>query len=500
MDILSDALMLSRLQFALVIIFHFLFVPLSIGLGLITALMETRHYRSGDPKDKAATHFWAKIFTTTFAIGVATGITMEFSFGTNWADYARYVGDIFGAPLAAEALLAFFLESVFLGIVLFGRKKVSKKFYLASTWLVFGGAALSALWILIANSWMQTPAGFEIAADGSRAILNNFWAAAFNPSTVPRYLHTVDSLLILGSFCAMAVGAWYLKKGINIEHGKRFVKTGLIVGIVTVVLMLPFAHLQATAVAEEQPSKLAAMEGQYQDGAVPLSLFGWVDDATQTTHTFISIPGGTSFLASWNFNTPYPGLNTLKHAVTSFAAYDGVKLQSYQGGTPPVNLTFQAYHLMVALYFLLIVWLILAGVGLKKANKGKINKVLFGFVVFGPLIPFLCIQSGWLVAEVGRQPWVVYNLLLTADGVSPIVSSPELIITILLFIIFYVILFIAWLRIVLGLIKRGPEAAVPASASDEPVLIAASADPVVMPINEAPDTKTPDDNEPKGGE
>lgn len=190
MELFTDVVFLSRLQFALCVAFHFLFVPMSIGLGLILAVSETRYYKTRDPKDAAAAHFWTKIFTVTFAVGVATGITMEFSFGTNWANYSRFVGDIFGAPLAAEALLAFFLESCFLGVLLFGRKKVSKKFYLVSAWLVWIGSCLSALWILIANSWMQTPAGYEIAADGSKAIITNFWEAAFNPSTAARYFHT----------------------------------------------------------------------------------------------------------------------------------------------------------------------------------------------------------------------------------------------------------------------------------------------------------------------
>ena len=187
MDIFSDAVLLSRIQFALTVAYHFIFVPLSIGLALILAINETKYFRSRTDENAAASRFWVKIFTATFVVGVATGITMEFSFGTNWADYARFVGDIFGAPLAAEALLAFFLESVFLGVLLFGRKRVSPKFYLVSAWLVFLGSCLSALWILIANSWMQTPAGAELAADGTKAVLTDFFAAAFNPSLYPRY-------------------------------------------------------------------------------------------------------------------------------------------------------------------------------------------------------------------------------------------------------------------------------------------------------------------------
>jgi cytochrome d ubiquinol oxidase subunit I len=452
MDFL-DPVILSRLQFAITVIFHFLFVPLSIGLGLFVALAETRYYKTRDPKDKAATKFWAKIFTTTFIIGVATGITMEFSFGTNWANYSRYVGDIFGAPLAAEALLAFFLESVFLGVVLFARAKISPKLYLVSTWLVFGGSALSALWILIANSWMQTPAGYVDL--GTKAEISDFWGAALNPSTVARYLHTVDSVIILASFCVIAIGAYYLLRKKHVDAGKKFMKTGITVGIIAVVLMLPFAHLQAKVVAEQQPAKLAAMEGQVEDGPVAFTFFGWVDENGQAVGP--AIPGFTSFLATFDSTTVYPGLKTTENAV-DFSAYPGVLADSYQGGNPPVGLTFQAYHLMVAFYVLLIAWLIISGLVLKGANKGKQpNKIALYLLVFGPLIPFLCIQAGWIVAEVGRQPWVVYNLLLTADGVSPVVSAPELIITILLFLVFYTVLFIAWLRLVLGYIKKGPQ-------------------------------------------
>ena len=456
MDFFSDAVLLSRFQFAMCIFFHFLFVPLSIGLGLFLALAETRYYKSRDPRDKAVTKFWAKIFTTTFIIGVATGITMEFSFGTNWANYSRYVGDIFGAPLAAEALLAFFLESVFLGIVLFARNKVSPKMYLASTWLVWAGSALSALWILIANSWMQTPAGFEDL--GVKAEITDFWAAALNPSTIARYLHTVDSLIILGAFSVMAIGAYYLLRKRKIDYGKRFIRTGLIVGVIAVVLMLPFAHLQATVVARYQPAKLAAMEGQWEDGAAPMTLIGWVDEETQTTKG-IAIPGITSFLASFNFSTVYPGLNTTANAVDfSTEEYPGVKVDSYKGGNPPVNVVFQAYHLMITLYFLLVVWLVIAGLTLRGIGKGKKpSRVVLYLLTFGPLIPFICIQTGWMVAEIGRQPWVVYNLLRTADAVSPVVGANQLLITISLFILFYAILFVAWLRIVLKQIKKGPQ-------------------------------------------
>ncbi|MDR3053410.1 MAG: cytochrome ubiquinol oxidase subunit I [Coriobacteriales bacterium] len=453
MELLTDVAFLSRLQFALTVIFHFLFVPLSIGLGLFVAVSETRYYRSKDPKDKAATKFWAKLFTTTFIIGVATGITMEFSFGTNWANYSRFVGDIFGAPLAAEALLAFFLESVFLGIVLFAREKISAKLYLVSAWLVWIGSALSALWILIANSWMQTPAGYAVVPDGSKAEITDFWAAALNPSTVARYLHTVDSLLILGSFVVIAVGAYYLLRKKNIDFGKKFLKMGLVVGSITVVAMLPFAHMQAVVVAEEQPAKLAAMEGQWEDGPADMAFFGWVDEANGTT-TALTLPGLTSWLATGDANAIYPGLNTVENGPVDLSAYAS-KVDSYPGGIPPVNLTFQAYHIMIILWGAMILWLIFGWLVLKKETLQK-NKFLLYLLVFAPLVPFIAIQAGWMVAEIGRQPWVVYGLLLTDDAISYAVSSVEILITIVLFVVFYLILFVGWLRIVLKQIKVGP--------------------------------------------
>ena len=406
---------------------------------------------------------------------------MEFSFGTNWANYSRFVGDIFGAPLAAEALLAFFLESVFLGVVLFAREKISPKLYLVVTWVVWFGSMLSALWILIANSWMQTPAGFEVLPDGSKAVITDFLAAALNPSTVPRYLHTVDALLILGSFCVMAVGAYYLLRRRTPEQiawGRQFLKTGLIAGIVTVVLMLPFAHMQAAQVAETQPAKLAAMEAQWEDGPVGFALEGVADEKSGTSALLeLPIPGFTSFLATGDFNTVYPGLNTLKDGPVDLGSYEGVKVDSYAGGIPSVNVTFQAYHIMVLLFGAMVVWLILAALLLRKANRdgATVSKALAYLVVFGPLVPFLAIQAGWVVTEVGRQPWVVYGLLLTNDAISMSVSAVEILITIALFIVFYAVLFVAWIRIVLGMIKKGPELEAAAGTASKAAATKASA-------------------------
>ena len=455
MDFLADPVLLARIQFALTAMYHFIFVPLSIGLGLIVAVFETKYYRSQKPEDAAASRFWIKVFTATFALGVATGITMEFSFGTNWADYARFVGDIFGAPLAAEALLAFFLESVFLGVLLFGRKKVGKKFYLASAWLVWFGSCLSALWIIIANSWMQTPAGAKLSADGTQAILTDFIAAAFNATTIPRYLHTVDALLIMGAFMALAIGAWYLKKGRHTEFALKTVRVASCIALITTVLMVAFAHQSAVAVAEQQPTKFAMMEGAYETEAMPLYAIGWVDEENQEVITPLAIPGGTSFLASWDFNKEYPGLNDL--------AASGVYGNDFTEETVdelPVNAVFQSYHLMVVMFGLIALTTILAFIFTYRKGRIKNMRWLQNLAIISPLFPFLAIQGGWVTAEIGRQPWVVYPAASSPDGVSLLtgeanslaVSSPELALTITLFCLIYLFLIIGWARIVIHLI------------------------------------------------
>ncbi len=450
-----DPVLLGRIQFTLTAVYHFIFVPLSIGIGLIMAIFETKAFRSGSDKDAAAARFWVKLFTVTFAVGVATGITMEFSFGTNWADYSRFVGDIFGAPLAAEALLAFFLESVFLGVLLFGRGRVGKKFYLASAWLVWFGSCLSALWILIANSWMQTPAGAELAADGSRAVITDFLAAAFNPSTLPRYGHTVTALLVMGAFVAMAIGGYYLLKKRHQDFAMKAVKIGSIVGIVATCGLLFFAHSSAVEVAEEQPTKLAMMEGMYDSEVPPLYAFGWVDEESQEVLSPIAIPGGTSFLATGTWDTEYMGLNELAET----EQYADLSVEDL-----PVNLVFQSYHLMVMLFGLILITVVLALI-FQRGGKLKDKRWLQRLLFVSPLFPFLAIVTGWVTAEIGRQPWVVYPStsgpegvsLLTSDAISQSVSSVEVLVTIVLFTLIYLFIFVAYVRIVAHFIKKGPD-------------------------------------------
>ncbi|MDR1088944.1 MAG: cytochrome ubiquinol oxidase subunit I [Coriobacteriales bacterium] len=454
MELLTDPIFLARFQFAATVIFHFVFVPLSIGIGLMMALNETRYYRTRDPKDAGATGLWVKIFAACFIVGVATGITMEFSFGTNWADYARFVGDIFGAPLAAEALFAFFLESVFLGILIFGRNRVSPRFYMVSAWLVWFGSCLSALWILIANSWMQTPAGGELSADGSRAVITDFFAAAFNPSLASRYFHTVFSVLAVGAFIAMAISAWYMYKKRHPEFALRTMRTGSVVGIVAMCLLLVSAHASAVVVSEEQPTKFALMEGMYDSEVPPLYLAGWVDEATQEVFG-LGIPGGSSFLATGTWDTEFEGLNELAQT----QEFDGMVVEE-----APANLVFQSYHIMVLLFGVIMIVLILALVFSFRGGTITSKKWLQRLLIISPVFPMLAIQAGWLTAEYGRQPWVVYPsttgpeglTLLTANGVSQAVSAPEILITLLLFTVVYTLIFIALIRVVFKFIRQGP--------------------------------------------
>ncbi len=466
MDIFADQVLLSRIQFALTASYHFIFVPITIGIGLIMAIFVTRAYRTKDAEDDALARMWVRIYTATFAIGVATGITMEFSFGTNWANYSRFVGDIFGAPLAAEALFAFFLESIFLGFIIFGRNKIKPGLYVASAWLTFAGSALSALWILIANSWMQTPAGAMLSPDGNEAWITDFFAAAFNPSTLPRYAHTVLALLVMGAFVTIAVAAWYMHKGRNSRAANAMLRVGGVVGVISVAFLLVAAHASAVEVWEQQPTKLAMMEGQYETEAPELSAFGFVDEESQEAVT-LGIPGGTSFLATGTWDAEYPGLNEL----ATYEQFDGLEVDQL-----PVNFVYQVYHIMVAMFGLIVICLLLALIfGRARAKHGVKNmKWLQWLLIISPVFPFLAIQTGWLTAEVGRQPYVVYPSNSGPEGVflhtdvatSPSVQPFEVVITLVLFFLVYLLLFVGWWRVVARFVKAGPVHDKPANAAD----------------------------------
>ena len=348
----------------------------------------------------------------------------------------------------------FLIGEVFLGVLLFGRGKVSPRFYCISAWLVWFGSCLSALWILIANSWMQTPAGAELAADGSKAILADFFAAAFNPTTGLRYFHVITAALVMGGLVAMAIAAYYYLKGKNTDFAKKTMKTGVVVALVATCALFVSAHSTAVGVWNEQPTKLAAMEGQYEDEVPPLYFFGWVDEQNEEV-LGLGLPGFTSFLATFTFDTVYPGLNSLA---------DSEQYGDLDTSALPVNAIFQMYHLMVAVSGILLVVIVLALIGMK---TGKLQrwKWLQKLLVIAPVFPLAAIEAGWFTAELGRQPWVVYPsasapdgiALLTNDAISHSVTAPELWVTIILFCAVYLLLFVAWGRMAGKIVKDGPD-------------------------------------------
>lgn len=436
-----DVEILARIQFAFTIAFHYIYPPLSIGIGLIMVLMEGLYLKTGNKEYEILTRFWIKIFALTFGIGVATGIIMEFEFGTNWAVYSRFVGDVFGSALAAEGLFAFGLESTFLGVLLFGWNRVKPWVHFVSTLGVFLGSMFSAVWIVVANSWQQTPAGFHIVGEGlmARAEVTDFWAMVFNPSSVDRIIHTWQGAILAGAFLVLSVHAYYIRKGRYIEISKKAFKIALVVATIFSLGQLVSGHSSADGVAVNQPAKLAAMEGHFEKSApADLYLLGWVDKEKQKV-TGIGIPGGLSFLVHQDFKAPITGLN-------SFPVEDRPS---------QINAVFQFYHIMIAIGMALI------GLSLLACFmwwRGKLfeTKWLLWIFSFAVILPQIANQVGWFAAEMGRQPWVVYGLLRTDKAFSQEVTSSHILFSLILFLVVYSILFILFIYMVNKKIKHGP--------------------------------------------
>ncbi|OQD44012.1 cytochrome ubiquinol oxidase subunit I [Croceivirga radicis] len=436
-----DTELLARIQFAFTIAFHYIYPPLSIGLGLLMVVFEGLYLKTGKKAYEILTRFWLKIFAITFGIGVATGIIMEFEFGTNWSVYSRYVGDIFGSALAAEGLFAFGLESTFLGILLFGWNRVSPKVHFISTIGVFLGSMFSAVWIVVANSWQQTPAGYHIVGEGlnARAEVTDFWAMVFNPSSVDRIIHVWQGAFLAGAFLVLSVHAYYLLKGKYVEISKKAFKMALAVATLVSLSQLFSGHSSADGVAKNQPAKLAAMEGHYNaSSAADLYLLGWVDNESQEV-TGIGIPGGLSFLVHQDFEAPISGLNAFpKNEVPT-----------------QVNAVFQFYHIMIAIGMFLIGLTLYACYLWWRGTLFK-KKWLLRIFVLSALLPQIANQVGWFAAEMGRQPWVVYGHLKTSDAFSQEVSSNQILFSLILFLVVYSILFLLFLYSVNKKIKHGP--------------------------------------------
>jgi cytochrome d ubiquinol oxidase subunit I len=434
-----DPVLLARFQFALTIGFHFLFPPITIGLAWLLVIVETLGWRKRDEAYARLGKFFGKILGLTFSVGVATGIVMEFQFGTNWAEYSKFVGDIFGAPLAAEGIFAFFLESGFLGLYLFGRNRVPAGVHWFSSLMVAVGATISAFWIIVANSWQQTPAGFVIR--NGRAELTSFAEAVFNPSTMVRFFHTIDAALIAGAFMMAGVSAYLLLKNKETEIAQRSLRLSIIFGLVVSLLeVMPSGHEHARQVARTQPEKFAAIEGLYtsRTGA-PIVLFAYPVNKPPELKASVEIPGLLSWMAFGDVNAPIRGLEEFP--------YDEV---------PPLWLTFVSFHNMVILgmYFILVM-----AIGTVKLYRGTLwgSTRFLKILVWSIPLPLIACQLGWIAAEVGRQPWIVYRLLKTTDAVSITVGAGEILFSIILFGLVYLLLGTLYVYLLVKKIQHGPE-------------------------------------------
>ncbi|MBI9033246.1 MAG: cytochrome ubiquinol oxidase subunit I [Bacteroidales bacterium] len=500
----------SRGQFALTAMFHWIFVPLTLGLSFIIAMMETFYVKTGNPEWKRITKFWMKLFGINFAIGVATGIILEFEFGTNWSKYSWFVGDIFGAPLAIEGIMAFFMESTFIAIMFFGWDKVSKKAHLISTWLVAVGSNLSALWILIANAWMQDPVGMQFNPDTARNEMVDFWAIALSPMAVNKFLHTITSAYTLSAIFVIGVSAYYMKQNRHQSLAKKSMLLASVFGILSIFFTIFSGDNSAREVAKKQPMKFAAMEGMYNGqtgaGLVALGIMTSSDDDPENKNVKdfafkIEIPNILSYMAFLDWNAFVPGINDLingnpeqgiipvaqkvkmgKLAIQSLADYKNLKKAGelkkaeqarivleqnfkYFGYgyfendmdklIPNVPVSFYSFHLMVALgfWFIIVFGMVIWRILKKDAQFSKLWLTIFIFTV--PLA-YIASEAGWVTAEMGRQPWVIQDLMPTMAAVSYI-DSTTVQVTFWMFLVIFSGLLIAELKIMLTQIKQGPK-------------------------------------------
>jgi cytochrome d ubiquinol oxidase subunit I len=433
-----DAVLLARIQFGLTAGFHFLFPPTTFGLTFIVVILESIYLKTKNEIYKNISTLLIKILAVVFVMGAATGIVLEFAFGNNWSHYSRIVGDIFGPPLAAEGIFSFFLESVFIGLLIFGRKRISPKAYWLSSFFVFFGAHLSGLWIIIANSWMQTPAGYRI--EGGRAILTNFFEAAFNPSTLIRFLHVVLAGWITGSALTAGIAAWYLIKKRHMQRARLLLKVSLTIFCTTSILQLFSGHIHSIQVAETQPEKMAAFEAIWQtkEGA-PLSLFGIPDARKQKIYLSVKIPKLLSILVHFDPNAKITGMNAFPKDERS-----------------PVFIPFTSYHIMILLDLLFIL-ISLIGIYLFLRKKIWDTRWYHKLLIFAFPLPYLSNEFGWVAAEVGRQPWAVYRVLRTAEAASPLLPAGNILFTLTSFSLVYALIAVAGISILLRFVRQGPQ-------------------------------------------
>lgn len=433
-----DALFLSRLQFAATTMFHFLFVPLTLGLSIMVAWMETRYVKTGDETYLKMTKFWGKLFLINFAVGVVTGITLEFQFGTNWSRYSAYVGDIFGSILAIEATTSFFLESTLIGVWVFGWQKLSRKAHATVMWLVALAGNLSGLWILIANGWMQHPVGYVIK--NGRAELDNFLAVVTNKFAILEFLHTISGAYVLSAFFVMGVSAYHLLKKNQIEFFTRSFRIALVFGLASSIFVAAIGDTHGVHVTQVQPAKLAAMESHWETSkGAPIHLFAIPDEKNERNLIEIgSIPYMLSFLGYHDINAEVKGLKDFP-----------------KDERPPVWPVFISFRGMVGLGVLFI---LLTVVGWFKRNRLLESPLYLKAMMFAIPLPYIAIEMGWIVAEVGRQPWIVYGVMRTSDAVSPI-STPQVFASLIAFILVYGFLGAIGFYLIFKNAKKGPKLA-----------------------------------------
>lgn len=444
-----DPVLLARLQFAVTTIFHFFFVPLSIGLVLLIAIMETMYVVKGKEEYKRMAKFWGKLFLINFAVGVVTGILQEFQFGMNWSDYSRFVGDVFGAPLAVEALFAFFMESTFIGLWIFGWDRLSKKVHLLCIWLVALGTTVSAFWILAANSFMQRPVGFEI--NNGRAEMNDFFALIGNGQLWVEFPHTVLGAFATGAFLIAGVSAYKLLRRQDTAFFKKSFTIGIIVALIASFGTALFGHQQAQYLVKTQPMKMAASEGLWGKSGdpAPWTLYAHIDSANGKNDFEIKIPYLLSFLSYSKFSGEVKGMHELQ------AEYE----QAYGPGDyiPPVRTTFWSFRIMIAAGCLMIV-LGLYGTYLawrKKLDQPS-NNWFYRVMLWSISLPFIANTSGWIMTEIGRQPWTVFGLMQTKDSVSPSVTGGQILFSLIAFTLIYAVLGAVMAYLFVKVIKKGP--------------------------------------------
>lgn len=434
-----DVVTLSRLQFAITTIFHFIFVPVTLGLSLLVAYMETRYVRTDDEMYLRMTKFWGKLFLINFALGIVTGITLEFQFGMNWARYSRYVGDIFGAPLAIEATVAFFLESTFIGFWIFGWNRVSKKVHALSIWLVALASNLSALWILLANGWMQHPVGYVIR--NNRAEMSNFAAVVTNPYGLLKFFHTIFAAYVVASFFVIGVSAYHILKGRNLRLFKSSFKMAATFGLISSILVFAVGDFHAKEVAKTQPTKFAAMESLWETTkAAPYYLIEFPDPRNERNAVeALGIPKMLSFLAFGSGNAVVPGLK-------SFPPDD----------RPPVIPVFLSFRAMLG-FGLLFLLLTLICFIIAVRDRTEENRFFLRLMIYAIPLPFIAAELGWIVAEVGRQPWIVYGVLKTSDAVSKSITSSQVLGSLIGFVLLYGLLAFADIFMLAHYSRKGPD-------------------------------------------